>query len=391
MNTLTWADIDFSLIQPGMITGGGQNGEQQTLVSFAEYISVWANTFNHRLQFFNGSSSGIKFNTGDIRQSSVNQDHFKDSYYSMIRLTAKDVLEEDFYDIGVIQDAANFVDYKLPRLDDDDFLQVTGLEEKVVSLLEKCANSDRPPHYEIFTTAILHALYVIFSTYTIRKKDIIVRAAPFGDDLVRLSGDFWNGEGSFFDADSTGEANNEAYLNYSDNFNQKTFAPVNPYAIFNRRVKKQGNTSQTKHDAQYFSDEGYSLVFSYKNSDEEFVDVEHSIYARIFINNRRLMDGSSAGVFIGDFPKVALSDTPIDVNLNNFKSDPEVLADGVKTSYTLSNKYPPKEMLKDSFIDDYDQGYINISEIKAFTPKFAFANANSVGFDFYVEPEQWNL
>ena len=48
-------------------------------------------------------------------------------------------------------------------------------------------------------------------------------------------------------------------------------------------------------------------------------------------------------------------------------------------------------MLKDSFIDDYDQGYINISEIKAFTPKFAFANANSVGFDFYVEPEQWNL
>ena len=31
----------------------------------------------------------------------------------MIRLTAKDVLEEDFYDIGVIQDAANFVDYKL--------------------------------------------------------------------------------------------------------------------------------------------------------------------------------------------------------------------------------------------------------------------------------------
>ena len=188
MNTLTWADIDFNLIQSGMITGGGQNGEQQTLVSFAEYLTVFLETVKHRQLFSTGSINlrlkRMKFNTGAIRRAAMldiddNPDenfpdeNFTTSYWWLVRYAIA-TLAGTFYEKDVLNDPVNAIDYELPDLFDEDpetgFAAFIGLTPEEYDIIKRIGNNQRVAHREIFTARMLRILFDVFTKYTITTK-----------------------------------------------------------------------------------------------------------------------------------------------------------------------------------------------------------------------------
>ena len=420
MNELTWADIDFNLIQPGMITGGGQEGEQQTLVSFAEYLNVYADTLKHRYSFFDPSNASIhllEFTRGDIG--------FKTGYRGLCYWTFNMLRWRTFYSIEILDDPVNADDYKLPNVFDEDpetgFAAYLGLTQEEYELILRISiNSAAGALNEIFTARMLRIIFDVFTKYTISSKDYGSNwtresrrspwiAGPIEDNtLTRDVSETWVGLEGERD-ESLSVANNEAYDNYSNDFRRDDFinrdAPQGNAEdqISFRRVTKDFNTfGDNEYRVAYRSIEGHSLVWSYKNRDKEFVDVQFSMYGILRSNHNYVSESNTSpptpdGKFISGFPELrerlyvsGVDEPPINVSIESMKANSELTEKGVITTYSLSANYPVEKMPQSGSYTDggfdspqYEQQFWLTS------PMFVYADVNSEGFDYYVDPELW--
>jgi len=446
MNTLTWADIDFNLIQSGMITGGGQNSEQQTLVSFAEYLTVFLETVKHRQLFFTGSINlrlkRMKFNTGSIRRAAMLDvdDNpalsFTQSYRWLFFYVFTSLRYQTFYSIEVLDDPVNAEDYELPNVLDEEpvagFAAFMGLTPEEYELIKRIGNNQRVTHREIFTARMLRILFDVFTKYTISTKsyqsnwtgqDRSWVAGPIEDNtLTRDVSKTWRGSGGVTEYSENWEsANNDAYDDYKndpfDGFPQEGEYINNPHPSFNADNqmvyhRQSFNTTvfvNTQYTSVgYRSIEGHSLVWSFKNKDDQFVDVQFSMYG-LLVNNIVEIDkelrtiGSyeiirkreTVGSYYNDFP-LHEGVEPVKININNFLSDPQELQSGIYRSYNFSGKYPPDPMPKNTDTNKYGGlegydfgGYDKRSDFYMTSPMFVYADVNSEGFDYYVDPELW--
>jgi hypothetical protein len=418
MNTLTWADIDFSLIQPGMITGGGQEGEQQTLVSFAEYLNVWLKTVQHRAIFF---ASGSQVNTrdtftrGETRPADLFTDEgfnigdFPNRFRRMFADTYFLLRSETFYSSEVLEDPVNYQDYELPNILNNDpvdgFAAYMGLTPEEYDIISDPFTAS---HYDLFTARMLRILFDIFTKYSIG--ELFVRDGWFyhnrpsriKDNTVRRDVDeTWVGNGSGGDT-TFNPANTEAHDNYVNNIVQDSFNNVNvPYGNAGDQLAHRYSRkviSDTFVNIDYRSVEGHTFVWNFKDKNGSYVDVNFNTYGILRDNIRYVEDafGTSGrdviGTYDNNFPQVDLEsgDAPINLNINDFKSAPQFKANGVYTTYSASGDYPPSPMPPDT--NSNTGGYDNADHRTSFwitAPSVVYADANSEGFDYYVDPELW--
>ena len=447
MNALKWEDINFSLIKKGMITGGGQFGDQQTYVSFAEYLTVFLETAKHRYLLFDGSIplnlTLLNFERGSIRNtellrpdSDVPYSPFQQQYESLVRMVCSPLLYDFFYSSEILTDPVNYEAYELPKLPFttsgeeplQEFASFLGISFETAEVLQKAALNLPLAHYEVFTADVLHALYKIFTVYTITKKaynsNWVVSGrswtnAPIEPDtLTRDVSKTWVGAGGKGVTTTINEANTEAYNKYANDpftgFRQDDYINrTNPnfnsdYQLCYRRVFKRESTSGRK-DAGYGSTEGHTLVWSFKNSEDEFVDVQFSMYGVLRSNYRFVYsaiqseeNNSSNEIDLGStysaFPKVkdrlffaeSGDDEPININIESFKSSTQFDDDGAFVSYSFSGSYPVNKMPKNTRYQDEGLPLPSYEEnFWVTSPGFVFADANSEGFDYYADPELW--
>ena len=433
MNTLTWADIDFNLIQPGMITGGGQNGEQQTIVSFAEYLTVFLETVKHRELFFTGSINlrlkRMKFNTGAIRRAAMlDIDNFTDSYRWLVFYVFTPLRYQAFYSIEVLDDPVNAEDYELPNVLDEDpetgFAAFMGLTPEEYELVKRIANNQIYVHYEIFTARILRIIFDVFTKYTISTKSYQSNwtrqgsawvAGPIEDNtLTRDVSETWTGfRGEGNTEDTLSSLNRSAYNEYLNdsslgfrkdkwiNSYQPNFNADEQMAF--RLVLKSDTVGYSF--VSYRSVEGHSLVWSFKNKDDQFVDVKFSMYGTLrsnynFVDNYGRVSGrvDGKGKYLNNFPLLenplflsgGIYDAPpINISIDSMKSDTEFSNKGVITTYSLSAKYPVLPMPKSNKYEQGDDASDYRQEFWITSPMFVYADVNSEGFDYYVDPELW--
>ncbi len=432
MNELTWADIDFSLIQPGMITGGGQEGEQQTLISFAEYLNVYAETLKHRYKFFGYNDLSVEatgFQRGGIRTEDYLPDEegfslqsFTVNYRRLCFKVFNLLRIRTFYSIEILEDALNASDYELPKVFDNDpetgFAAFMGLTQEEYDIV-LAASINTASFYELFTARILRIIFDVFTKYTISNKDYSSNwtrsgrtwiAGPIEENtLTRDVAETWQGSGGDSDS-SLSTANTEAYDDYSTNPTQgfrKNRYINSDGARFNsedqmsyRRVSKSLSSGQYR--AVYDHVEGHSLVWSYKNKNDEFVDVQFSMYGVLRSNHDYVSETNTStptpdGKFINTFPEVrerlfvsGEDAAPVDVSIDNLRADPEFTVNGVMTTFSLSAQYPVEEMPKSNKYTD--GGFTTPQFEQQFwltSPMFVYADVNSEGFDYYADPELW--
>ena len=422
--TLYWEDIDFSLLIPGMITAGPAQ------VSMAEYLTVFAETVKFRLEFFDGFTGfneSLVFETGIIRRARLEtgRGDFRKIYKDLVRL-ASSFASDSFYSVDVLTDVLNSDDYRLPALIDDEFAEFVDVDQDTVDILIKVQNGDAP-HYEIFTAKMLRLLYQILSLYTISKKDVkinrlrnrntIIAIEP--DSLTRDVRETWRGGGSSDReaGDSLSNANSNAYSKYSSNNPfpsgfEKSQGTNNNSPNFNgdNQLSFQSVGKSFRDDisdgysAGYQSVEGNSLVWSYKNKDDVFVDVRFTMNGVLESNHRFIVDNTGnnepikkLGKFINSLPLVANrlfgafvggDDVPVDIDLTSFKSDAQEKPDGFQTTFSLSGDLPVTPMSKDSNLETggFDE-FGNRGELHVTAPGFVYADANSEGFDYFMEPD----
>ena len=428
-NILYWEDIDFSIIKKGMITAGPAE------VSMAEYLTTFLETLRFRTDFFEASAPFIKFTsftTGDIRRAKVFDGNltggdFREVYGKMIYVLYTLIDNRDFYSDDVIFDAVNADDYILPKPDDEEFLEFVDVDQGTVDLF---INALQEPHYKIFTAKMLRLLYQVLSLYTISKKDIGVNRVgntiiPIEDNtLTRDVREFWRGFGSFSNSEDVAEddwskANTGAYDEYTSNGLDKGKSSNRTDKIFNadnqisyRRFSIDSVIFSNFEDstAQYRSSEGYVINSNYKNKDDIFVDVQFSMHGILNENhsdvtaeqetdnspspNTIVNKNKDDGPFIIGYPRVIRGGVPEIINIDNLKAPSQLGDDGILSAYSLSSAYPVDFMPKE--VNPDDDGGLNgadfgnferIDEAHITSPQFVYADSNSFGFDYFMEPD----
>jgi|14BtaG_2_1085337.scaffolds.fasta_scaffold16840_2 hypothetical protein len=440
MNALKWEDINFNLIKKGMITGGGQFGDQQTSVSFAEYLNVFLETAKHRYLVLDGSIplnlTLVNFERGFIRNTDLLRPDsdapyvpFQDQYKLLVNMVCRPLVDDVFYSPEILIDPVNYEDYELPKLSFtvdavQAFADFLGISIETAEVLRKAALNSALAHYEVFTADVLHALYKIFTVYTIKKRSYSSNWTRAGrrwtnapiepDTLTRDVSKTWVGNWGKGVTTTINEANTEAYNRYSEDYRQDDYINAtyprfnSAYQLAYRRVTKRESTDGRK-NVSYGSTEGHTLVWSFKNSEDEFVDVQFSMYGVLNSNYRFVYSSIRSeennqyneidlGATYSAFPKVKDrlffaepgDDESINVNIENFKSSTQFDDDGAFVSYSFSGGYPVNKMPKNTRYQDEGLPFPTYEEDFWITsPGFVFADANSEGFDYYADPNLW--
>ena len=335
---------------------------------------------------------------------------------------------QTFYSIEVLDDPVNAEDYKLPDVLDEDpvtgFAAFMGLTPEEYELVKRIANNQIYVHYEIFTARMLRILFDVFTKYTITTKSYQSNwniqgrawvAGPIEDNtLTRDVSETWVGfDGKGNTEDTLSSLNSAAYNEYLND----------PYTGF--RKDKWINSYQPNFNADeqiafrmvlkrdtggdsfvsYRSVEGHSLVWSFKNKDDQFVDVKFSMFGILQSNHNFIDNGFRAeegkrfepeGKFINDFPEIegylftgGEQEPPINVSIDSMKSATQYSDKGAITTYSLSATYPVLPMPKSSKYEQGEDGSEYRQEFWITSPMFVYADVNSEGFDYYVDAELW--
>jgi len=159
---MSWDEIDFDLIVPGMITRGPAE------VSFAEYLQQFATAGDERQNLIgeNPTITGLTFTAGEIRNTI-----FWDKYRALISQYRAIMFGFDsgrrgsiYYEREVLTDTTNFSQYAI------DFQVLLGND-----LFNKISNPNSFSNTELFTAEVLNGLYTIYqNTEIIGNTDVIV-------------------------------------------------------------------------------------------------------------------------------------------------------------------------------------------------------------------------
>ena len=105
---MAWADIDFNLLVPGMITGGAAEA------SFADYMQEFKVALDERLYCKEGTLSGIDdFIVGEIRNSG----EWLSKFHELIEGYKTLWYGETWYTEGIMTDPMNPSSYEITDLD----------------------------------------------------------------------------------------------------------------------------------------------------------------------------------------------------------------------------------------------------------------------------------
>jgi len=160
---MSWDDIDFEILKPGMITRG------PATVSFAEYLQQFATAGDERQNLIgeNPTISGLIFSANEIRNNI-----FWDKYRALITqyrtimfgLHSGSRRSATYYERGVLIDTTHFEQYAI------DFEVLLGED-----LFNKINNNSQFSNTELFTAEVLNGLYTIYqNTEILGNTDVIV-------------------------------------------------------------------------------------------------------------------------------------------------------------------------------------------------------------------------
>lgn len=181
-----WEEIDFNLIQSGMITRGGRDEEDNPLtqVSFTDYLNVFSRALDERLNMTTGYTVGtvptlpnIIFEAGEIRNNI-----FWDKYRSLLSGYWSIYKNSQWVKTEVLN-GDNRNDSTQFDIEDQDIIDLIGQE--VFDIFE---NLEFETRLNMFRADVINALYSLYGFLTLRRQGKAVATEISGQRANEIYG-----------------------------------------------------------------------------------------------------------------------------------------------------------------------------------------------------------
>ena len=323
---MSWDDIDFALIVPGMITKGPAQA------SFADYLNQFSRALDERLNMLIETPDGsypvlpnIEFEEGEIRTGTdadfwVKLKSMITGYYSLWSAY-------DWHSVELMTDPVNHADY---LLEDSDLIAV--ITQETFDIIKDVNNSFV---LEYFSAAVLNALYEIYKlTQYTRVRSSTIRNE--GEDVSWGSSsiNFLENKGvAGGDSDPTddhlsfGAANGQAYGLYGTDYaaaeSNRGSRVVEITTGARRNVNGAGDDEWSMGYSQAAN--GLSLHSRYRDLNDVLLDMEINVYVAVVRNAKFVQQDFGVavpyGVYDSNFPQVKFNDPSVDANATSLFLD----------------------------------------------------------------------
>lgn len=395
---MSWDDIDFDLIVPGMITKG------PAIVSFSEYLNTFSRALDERLNMLILTPVGsypelpnITFEVGEIRtQNGVNDSDFWTKLKDMIAEYYLMWSDRLWYTSELMTDPVNHADY---LLDDNDLIAI--ITQETFDILADVQN--KIP-LEYFTADVINALYEIY------KLTLYTRVA-----LREASGDtsglyFW-GSSTLNQTEGlnnmTGQAgSDENFLSFGTaNFEARSEyladRAANVFPFGTRFITDQSTSFQRKEKLVEGEDEDVwsgnyaqawdlvNIYSRYRDLDDVLLEMEVNASCNVFRNFKgfRTDEFDPTTIYYdpydSNFPQINPSESSILFNSDDLLGSPSQAANGTKRVWSGNDSQPiPTPVLSSAgppgeFFTEQQQFIVELSDDIA-------TNINNAALEFFI-------